>query len=389
MFKKTEVLTSAACIATLFASSPGFAREKFERALILTGGGFNAPLYVGVVEGLIKSGWIPDVIIGTCGASVAAAIANAYPKSEDRKNYIERQSGGLFDVLTVPGINPDVTSYWGRGKLGYKAAGMASAASSDLKQISIDNYPDLFTGTILTIKDGFNDTTLNQKFHGENGAIRAVIVGSKLNYAQCDVGKSCTNQKAYQEVFFTDPDTATLLKGFKSPVGTDSESPNSAIQADTATVTDGTLGEAVRASISDPYLAAPFKKGENTYGPGVIDLHPVEAAQQLAKEVILVHDSDFGAVQEGAIRQVYGFSLNSRRAKALKAAIKSKIDLSVATDDDKGFDGLNLSPKINSSTAEITPRISKDNFQSYDAKEKAQLDLGQKAAVGAASQSDK
>ena len=70
-----------------------------------------------------------------------------------------------------------------------------------------------------------------------------------------DVGQKAKREEMYQEVFFTDMETANLLKDVLSSIAI--SFPNSATFLDTQVITNQSLGTAIKVSISDPYLINP------------------------------------------------------------------------------------------------------------------------------------
>ena len=58
--------------------------KPFQRALVLTGGGFKFMYEFGVYDALVDRGWKPDVIITTCGAAVVGAVIHGVPDRTER-----------------------------------------------------------------------------------------------------------------------------------------------------------------------------------------------------------------------------------------------------------------------------------------------------------------
>ena len=58
--------------------------KPFQRALVLTGGGFKFMYEFGVYDALVDRGWKPDLIITTCGAAVVGAIIHGVPDRTER-----------------------------------------------------------------------------------------------------------------------------------------------------------------------------------------------------------------------------------------------------------------------------------------------------------------
>jgi len=70
-------------------SFQAWAGEKYSTALVFSGGGPNVPMFLGILEGLESQGVRPDVIIGTCGGSIATALVRAIPDPEQRRKYVK------------------------------------------------------------------------------------------------------------------------------------------------------------------------------------------------------------------------------------------------------------------------------------------------------------
>ncbi|MGZ3743093.1 MAG: hypothetical protein ACXWRA_04460, partial [Pseudobdellovibrionaceae bacterium] len=64
------------CIGLAFHTEFLWAKP-FKRVLVISGGGLNPGLALGIIAGVQEKGWRPDLIIATCGAGLGAAINNS------------------------------------------------------------------------------------------------------------------------------------------------------------------------------------------------------------------------------------------------------------------------------------------------------------------------
>ncbi|MEK6706122.1 MAG: hypothetical protein AABZ06_10060 [Bdellovibrionota bacterium] len=73
---------------------------------------------------------------------------------------------------------------------------------------------------------------------------------------------------------------------------------NGAIEFQTSAIFDASIGDAMRVSISDPYLMMPVRLSRDFYIAGTIDLYPLEVAYQLADEIAAVFPSKFDLIEQ-------------------------------------------------------------------------------------------
>jgi hypothetical protein len=131
-----------------------------------------------------------------------------------------------------------------------------------------------------------------------------VILGARLDFTPNDVGKRRARRKIYQEVFFTDADIAKRLEGFVSPIGLGF--PKSAVKLETRAYSNVSVGDALRASISDPYLMEPVQINGEAFIAGSIDLYPIEVGYELANETVAVFPEGLGFIEQSAIESSFG-----------------------------------------------------------------------------------
>src|SRR5437870_4807341 len=97
----------------LLGSTPTWAEsgkvKPFKRALVIAGGGTMTAAQLGVIAGAQKMGFVPDVIITTCGGSISASIFNAYRSSDQLAEFA--MSYKHYNILKQVTINtPNVLS---------------------------------------------------------------------------------------------------------------------------------------------------------------------------------------------------------------------------------------------------------------------------------------
>jgi predicted acylesterase/phospholipase RssA len=281
--------------------------KAFKRALIISGGGVSPGVALGIIQGLKDKGWNPDVIITTCGSSIASALLNVYPTNDAALEYAQSQEfqGTLRDIK-VHTVNA-----------------LRMKKEFDRLEYAPDEFPDLFGGDLLNFPETGKDFLPDVKFQATEGAPRFIMVAGKANFnPDSDIGDKRT--ELYTETYFTDSETAKLLQGFKSPIK--EAFPGSFLKSSTAVVTDRTVGEAARASISDPFLINPALLGSDYYFTGAIDLVPLKLAHELADEVISTTPNGFEDYEENAVTAAFGFSQREATDLALRDQTVTFID---------------------------------------------------------------
>ena len=215
--------------------------KPFQRALVLTGGGFKFMYEFGVYDALVDRGWKPDVIITTCGAAVVAAVIHGVPDRTERLAVL--QSPAMLEAFRAFKLK--------RG--GFRDIERLIRKLSRYqtgRQTNSDVVPDIFSLTL------FDDDSIPLPFWHKSFADRApdaphiVVVGATAAFSPEDVETPRKGRKLFQETYFTDPEVAGLIEGFKSPIG--QNYPNSTVSVDTKVFTDLSVGNAASISIATP-----------------------------------------------------------------------------------------------------------------------------------------
>jgi hypothetical protein len=292
----------------------------FSRALLVEGMDFNSAISVGIYDGMVDAGKKPDVVVSTCGASIANGILNTFPERDARLKFLLSQQ--YYSILKgATQRDPNlITAFSGFAE---KLAGM------NLRRLAMsegfDTIPQIFEGYLLNV--GLMDSgSFYEKHFTADDEIRSVIIGAKLHFGPEDVGEKRDGRALYEETYFTDQEIAAKLDGFTSPVA--ELFPDAAIDRTTATITDRPISDAVRASISDPYLMEPAKLGKDYFVAGTIDLHPLEVANRLADEVAAVYPSKYDLIEGSAVGSSFGDNGNVRLRKYTSSYARYWIDYS-------------------------------------------------------------
>lgn len=275
--------------------------RPFQRALVLTGGGFKFMYEFGVYDALVDRGWKPDVIITTCGAAVVGAMIHGIPDRTERLAMLQSPTmleafrafklkrGGFRDIERLIRKLSRYQTGW---------------------QTNSDVVPDLFSLAL------FDDDSIPLPFWHKSFTDRRpddphiVVVGATAAFTPDEIETPRRGRKLYHETYFTDPEIAKLIEGFQSPIA--QAYPNSAVALDTKVFTDFSVGEAASISIRDPFLMKPLRRGNDYFTGGNIDLYPLELARRLASEVVMTFNSGMVDFELLAIDVTLGYNMNDR-----------------------------------------------------------------------------
>lgn len=300
-----------ACLAL-----PATAQEKpFKRALVLTGGGFRFLYFIGMYDALTDQGWQPDVIITTCGASIAGALIHGIPDRYQRLAAIQSPEllaelrgfrltkGGFRDVQTLLRKLSRYQTGWQTGS---------------------DVIPDLFNLAFFDI----DSITLPfwQRSFGDRQPKQPhfIMVGATAAFGPKDAEQPRHGRKLYREAYFTDTVVAPYLRGLTSAVA--QRYPLSAVGSETSVFTDVSVGDAASISIRDPFLFKPIQRGSQYFTGANVNLYPLEMARQLADEVMLTFNPAFNGFETMAIGVSLGYDMNSRLRQVTNETVDYWLD---------------------------------------------------------------
>jgi predicted acylesterase/phospholipase RssA len=283
--------------------------DKYQACMILSGGGFRYGYYLGMHAAVAEKYQPPDLLLGTCGGAIAAAIIQGLPNNRQRKEWV--CSEHMYD-------------FW----CGFKANQNAKfthalwrALKRKFNTQPAPIIPDLFNDYLFEIEQYVPLPELTQA----EPEIAVAIVAGKLLYDGEDVGKPRANRKLFQEVIFCSDRSKNLLLGIHSSIAAD----NNAITSEVLLNTITPINEAARASVSDMFYFRCHEYQSERYIGGAINLMPIEAAKQLAHKVIAEikcpYDTNFAVP---ALRAAFGIDGNERLNNVLSQFADLWIDTS-------------------------------------------------------------
>jgi predicted acylesterase/phospholipase RssA len=299
-------------IVSICLSAPAWAEKPFKLALVHGGGGLNWPLFMGVEQALKDRGEEPDVAVGICGGSIAAAYGSlgirnwrteAYELSKEI-SFAHRSAYPLIPYLLSQGQAikekrlPDFAKY--RIFEGLQAALDGSSLNIPFSRL---RRPTIIVATRL-LYDPYNIPQERVRELVPSGTSRG-----GMSYEWRNRNIRWEGRELYQLVFFTDPATARKLGGNMIPFAKELF-PDAPFAPRIQVRTDATVAEAVRASISDPILFEPAYVRGNYYLTGATENQPVRILKKLSERTI---DSVRGPLTNGedtVFRSVFGYSSN-------------------------------------------------------------------------------
>ncbi|MFZ6691428.1 patatin-like phospholipase family protein [Undibacterium sp. SXout20W] len=270
--------------------------QQFQRCLVMAGGGFRFGYYLGIYAACQELGKTPDVIVASCGATIAGTIIHHLPDNQQRLAWL---------------TSPQMHAFW-RGL-------QANPQKSLLKAIGGVAKRALFANDVKRIPDLFQDylfeipavLPLPENTNYE-GAPDLAIVAGRLLFSRSEVGQLRGTRKLYAETIFSSERVASLLNGMSSPLA-GSEWKHSAVAPDLVFETTTLVTDAVRASIADMYYFRCHQIGEHHYLGGVLDLFPIEIARKLGREVMMERKGLYSKLIDlPALRLVLGIDGNQR-----------------------------------------------------------------------------
>lgn len=295
------------------------APKKFKRALVITGGGLAPGAAMGVIAGVENMGWKPDVIIATCGATMATIITHSFGNSEKAFDYMKGPQ--FFTLLNNIKVgNPSLLDV----RDNFESAKAAP-----------DKLHNFFENNILYTGNELGKHLEQSNFVSDEQRPRIVIVAAQANFGPAQVGQ-VFNEGRFTQVYFTDSDTAKHLENYPSPIRR--IFPKSYFTPDTLIFTDKTLEQSLRAGISDPFLVNPGYMDGKYYFTGASDLIPLDLAHTLADEILISYPYGlFEGYQNLAFNNAFGFNQSDRVLQAIQDTTVKWIDMS-------GFEDITFDP---------------------------------------------
>jgi predicted acylesterase/phospholipase RssA len=263
--------------------------KKYQRCLVMAGGGFRFAYYLGIHAALQRIDKTPDLLLASCGGAIAAAIIQALPDETSRRAWVE---------------SPDMYAFW-RGLQPNPNATLATTLSGAARRWlnkDVRTIPDLFEDYLFDIPVKL-PLPNGMQYAGKPAV---AIIAGELLFDRGEVGQQRGDRKLFAETVICEQAAATLLKDMQSAMHSDAWGANT-IAAPLLTDTNMPITEAARASICDMfYFQCHTWQGKHYIG-GALDLFPIEIARQLADQVVMElkgpYDNIFAIP---ALRAVFG-----------------------------------------------------------------------------------
>ncbi|WP_201536234.1 patatin-like phospholipase family protein [Psychrobacter ciconiae] len=310
----------------------------YQRVMLFSGGSTRFGYYLGSYAALCEFGLPPDLILASCGGSLAALLVDIAPNPKDLRDL--SQSQVLYQALgkTQPthaknsfGLTNHRhlyqalkryyldKSYLNQSYLNKKPKKLARYHHTDCMESLLD---ELKNQALFTIDDDWLEPLLNLKAdlttENTTSSPDIAIIASRFyqpnneNRATKQLDKQ-TPDFYLQEVLFAPKAFANhpLLTAMSCPLH--QVAPNR-IAKSIYPVFDWQWRHAIRASIADMYYLSPiYIDGVGWSLGGVIDLTPIEMAVKLGKTVFAETKADYDTkLAVPAIKRVFGFDPNQR-----------------------------------------------------------------------------
>jgi predicted acylesterase/phospholipase RssA len=273
--------------------------DKYKRCMVLAGGGLRFGIYLGMFAALGEAGRRPDLLLATCGGSMAAAIIAGLPDDASRRDWLRSQD--VYGFWRHLAAAPDATI---TGKL-------RDAARRRFDPRPAPRVPDVFRDYLFDIP-----ARLPLPPARDPQSVDAVVLGARLLFGEDSVGKARTDAglaaPLFAPVAMCGERARALLAGMPSPFAAPHWGPHAV--GDTLELQGGwSLHDAARVSIADFYYFPAQAVGGAHYIGGVVDLFPIEMARRLAGEVVMEFKESFDQTFSiPAWRAVLGLDGNRR-----------------------------------------------------------------------------
>lgn len=270
---------------------------KYRCCMVMAGGGFRFGYYLGMYAAAVETNNKPDLLLASCGGSIAAAVIQALPDDAQRKAWIS--SPAMYQFLC--GLQSTPKAAIGRSFI--------HAVKRRLTVKRAAKIPDLFSDYFFDIPAELPLPPLQPQ---SADPVAVAIIGGKILFSKDEIGQRRAGRKLFAETVFCNPRTAALLDGMRSPLS-DPMWGDNAIAPQLLTDIDMPIGDAVRISISDMFYFRCHSHQARHYTGGVVDLFPIELANKLAQRVVMELKAPFGqTLAIPAWRAVLGVDGNQR-----------------------------------------------------------------------------
>ncbi len=295
-----------------------------ERAMVFSGKNINTALFLGMFDAATDAGKPADLVIGSCGGAIGAALVNIESNRERRLEFLKSRS--YFEILKNVGRTDSSLLYFLKNvmRLERKAAKLNAGKSPHRWLLT-----DWFQFSLIDRGTAFANIPEFSVPFSSSGVQTIIIAARTTIMAPTRNTVVSSETKLFKEVYFTSPELAETLDG--SPSFTGREFPESAVEAVVETRTPKAVIEAVMSSGSDPIYLGPTLLDGHYFFTGAIDLHAVDLAKKLANEVIASYPSVYEPSFENPLVQAtFGFDPNEYNRRVIAYGADYWIDFSDA-----------------------------------------------------------
>lgn len=306
--------------ASLFSFEQANAKP-FKRVLVISGGGINPGVALGMIAGVKEMGWKPDLVIATCGAGISSAVYNSEQSIVDSFEIV--RSREFFESISQFRIN--------------KPNGIEMIQKLE-KAKNTARYPDIFHGNLLWGPQTFPTEILKTTaFNRDTSKIKFLFISSRALFGPEQAGRRRKPEPLFKVTYFTDPETAEFVSG---RVLADKDTyPHTTLAKETLTFSHVDALTAMRAGIGDPYFLNPGIVDGHYQFTGAVDLYPIDLAVSLGDEVIAGYPAGlFLDYEDLVFKSGYGFKQTTKALEAIQHKDVKWIDLS-------GMDDVSFNPK--------------------------------------------
>ena len=281
-------------------------RKKYKRCLVLAGGGGRLGVHLGTVAAACEAGLAPDVLLGTCGGALVAALVHAEPDPARQLAFL----GG-----------PAMYRFWRgvRTRHGLSlAVALAAFARRAVDTRAAARVPDLDADALFEVAGNWPELAWR-----ETGGVDAVVLGARMTAACVRPWQARGDRVLFEPVALGSGRSAALLAG--APAGHGALAVGETLS--TLGPTDLPLADAVRISLTDMIYLAPAEAAGARWLGGAVDLMPVELAARLADEVWIDRkDAISRWTIAPAWRAVLGLDARARQREVDATPVALRID---------------------------------------------------------------
>lgn len=160
--------------------------QKYKRAVVFSGGGSRFAIYGGIFSAMEDRGYIPDLIIGTCGGAMASAIINSFETNNERKEYMK--SLELYNFIKSLKLTKEKMLY---------RIGIDCKLRELRKNLYIENIFDKYLVDIPEDLEKYLPSLNRQK----NSITGTAIIGSKILFSKDETGKNVKTGSSTKKLF--------------------------------------------------------------------------------------------------------------------------------------------------------------------------------------------